>query len=88
MVLASGSRSEPPINHLHSGSIPDEIGAVLGVEPSRSVYLNFWGAAAAILKKDLRAEFRTKEVFNSAVVFALLVTTLDRREDDTLATRS
>jgi heme exporter protein B len=33
----------------------------------------FWGAALAILKKDLRAEFRTKEVFNAAVVFALLV---------------
>ena len=33
----------------------------------------FWGAALAILRKDLRAEFRTKEVFNSAVVFALLV---------------
>lgn len=35
--------------------------------------MNFWGAAFAILKKDLRAEFRTKEVFNSSVVFALLV---------------
>ena len=33
----------------------------------------FWGAAFAILRKDLRAEFRTKEVFNAAVVFALLV---------------
>jgi heme exporter protein B len=33
----------------------------------------FWNAAIAILKKDLRAEFRTKEVFNSALVFALLV---------------
>src|SRR5450759_2128194 len=33
----------------------------------------FWKAAIAILKKDLRAEFRTKEVFNSALVFALLV---------------
>src|SRR3954468_3849356 len=33
----------------------------------------FWGAALAILRKDLRAEFRTKEVFNSALVFALLV---------------
>ncbi|OFV96606.1 MAG: hypothetical protein A3H28_15995 [Acidobacteria bacterium RIFCSPLOWO2_02_FULL_61_28] len=28
---------------------------------------------AVILKKDLRVEFRTKEVFNSAAVFALLV---------------
>ena len=27
----------------------------------------------AILRKDLRAEFRTKEVFNSSVVFAVLV---------------
>lgn len=33
----------------------------------------FWRAALAILRKDLRAEFRTKEVFNSSVVFALLV---------------
>jgi heme exporter protein B len=33
----------------------------------------FWGAAFAILRKDLRAEFRTKEVFNATVVFALLV---------------
>lgn len=33
----------------------------------------FWRAAIAILRKDLRAEFRTKEVFNSSVVFALLV---------------
>src|SRR5208282_2138483 len=33
----------------------------------------FWKAALAILRKDLRAEFRTKEVFNSSVVFALLV---------------
>ena len=33
----------------------------------------YWGAAFAILRKDLRAEFRTKEVFNAAVVFALLV---------------
>ena len=35
--------------------------------------MRFWGAALAILRKDLRAEFRTKEVFNSSVVFALLV---------------
>src|ERR1035437_854626 len=42
-------------------------------EAPRSVYLMFWGAAFAILRKDLRAEFRTKEVFNAAVVFALLV---------------
>ena len=35
--------------------------------------MNFWGAAFAILRKDLRAEFRTKEVFNSALVFSLLV---------------
>ena len=33
----------------------------------------FWKTAAAILKKDLRVEFRTKEVFNSAAVFSLLV---------------
>lgn len=35
--------------------------------------MTFWGTALAILKKDLRAEFRTKEVFNSALVFALVV---------------
>jgi heme exporter protein B len=35
--------------------------------------LSFWGAASAILRKDLRAEFRTKQVFNSALVFSLLV---------------
>ena len=33
----------------------------------------FWKTAAVILRKDLRVEFRTKEVFNSAAVFALLV---------------
>ena len=33
----------------------------------------FWKTAFAILKKDLRVEFRTKEVFNSSAVFALLV---------------
>ena len=33
----------------------------------------FWKAAFAILRKDLRVEFRTKEVFNSSAVFALLV---------------
>ena len=35
--------------------------------------MKFWGAVFAILKKDLRSEFRTKEVFNSSAVFALLV---------------
>jgi len=35
--------------------------------------LPFWKTVAVILKKDLRVEFRTKEVFNSAAVFALLV---------------
>jgi heme exporter protein B len=30
-------------------------------------------AAGAIFRKDLRSEFRTKEVFNSSAVFALLV---------------
>lgn len=35
--------------------------------------MTFWGAAIAILNKDLRSEFRTKEVFNSSAVFALLV---------------
>ena len=62
-------------NHLHSGLIPDEIGDCLS--PSERAgqehRLNFWSAAFVILKKDLRAEFRTKEVFNSSLVFALLV---------------
>lgn len=35
--------------------------------------MSFWGAAFAIFRKDLRSEFRTKEVFNSSAVFALLV---------------
>ena len=35
--------------------------------------MSFWKAALAVLKKDLRSEFRTKEVFSSSVVFALLV---------------
>ncbi len=33
----------------------------------------FWKTTVAILRKDLRVEFRTKEVFNSSAVFALLV---------------
>ena len=33
----------------------------------------FWKTVGVILKKDLRVEFRTKEVFNSSAVFALLV---------------
>ena len=35
--------------------------------------MSFWRATFAILKKDLQSEFRTKEVFNSALVFSLLV---------------
>jgi len=35
--------------------------------------VRFWSAVGAILRKDLKAEFRTKEVFNSSAVFALLV---------------
>ncbi|MBI4464393.1 MAG: heme exporter protein CcmB [Acidobacteria bacterium] len=35
--------------------------------------MSSWGASFAILKKDLQSELRTKEVFNSALVFALLV---------------
>ncbi len=41
--------------------------------PPRSARVSFWGSTAAIIKKDLRSEFRTKEVFNSAAVFSLLV---------------
>src|ERR1043166_7210270 len=40
---------------------------------ARSNSVTFWRAAAAIFRKDLRSEFRTKEVFNSSAVFALLV---------------
>jgi len=35
--------------------------------------LPFWETAVAILRKDMRVEFRTKEVFNSSAVFAILV---------------
>jgi heme exporter protein B len=35
--------------------------------------LAFWNAALTIFKKDLRAEFRTKEAFNSSAAFSLLV---------------
>ncbi|MBI2818418.1 MAG: heme exporter protein CcmB, partial [Acidobacteria bacterium] len=43
------------------------------VETARSAPVSFWSAVGAILRKDLKAEFRTKEVFNSSAVFALLV---------------
>jgi len=43
------------------------------VETAPSEPVSFWRAVAAILRKDLKAEFRTKEVFNSSAVFALLV---------------
>ncbi|MGH9784543.1 MAG: heme exporter protein CcmB [Terriglobia bacterium] len=33
----------------------------------------FWETTAVLLRKDLRVEFRTKEVFNSSAVFAILV---------------
>ena len=57
---------------LHFRAFPDEIDcrAQRAIEERP---LTFWGASYAILKKDLRAEFRTKEVFNSALVFALVV---------------
>jgi heme exporter protein B len=57
----------------------DEMSAAAGPGPQLSENYNgsspvtFSGAAWAILRKDLRAEFRTKEVFNSSAVFALLV---------------
>ncbi|MBI4459772.1 MAG: heme exporter protein CcmB [Acidobacteria bacterium] len=35
--------------------------------------MGVWEASLIILRKDLRVEFRTKEVFNSSLVFALLV---------------
>ena len=35
--------------------------------------VGFFSAATTIFLKDLRAEFRTKEVFNAAAVFSLLV---------------
>jgi len=34
--------------------------------------MNFWSAVAAILWKDMRAELRTKDIFSSMFVFALL----------------
>jgi heme exporter protein B len=34
--------------------------------------MNFWRATAAIVWKDLRAELRTKDIFSSMFVFALL----------------
>ncbi|HWP83645.1 MAG TPA: heme exporter protein CcmB, partial [Terriglobia bacterium] len=40
---------------------------------STALPVGFGAAVWAILRKDLKAEFRTKEVFNSAAVFALLV---------------
>jgi heme exporter protein B len=43
------------------------------LESDRTEPVSFWGAVAAILRKDVKAEFRTKEVFNSSAVFALLV---------------
>ena len=73
---SDGRRSShsPLTNHLLFLAIPVEIGVLPGGEPrARSVGLTFWGAAIVILKKDLRVEFRTKEVFNSAAVFSLLV---------------
>ena len=43
------------------------------LESVSSKPVSFWSAVGAILRKDLKAEFRTKEVFNSSAVFALLV---------------
>lgn len=34
--------------------------------------MNFWRAVAAIIRKDIRAELRTKDIFSSMFVFALL----------------
>jgi heme exporter protein B len=54
-----------------SAASPPKLNNVVAPEgPSKT---SFWGAAGAILRKDLRAELRTKQVFNSAAVFALLV---------------
>ncbi len=36
--------------------------------------MNFWQAVAAIIWKDIRAELRTKDIFSSMMVFALLAT--------------
>jgi heme exporter protein B len=43
------------------------------LETVSSKPVSFWNAVWVILRKDLKAEFRTKEVFNSSAVFALLV---------------
>ncbi|PKO20345.1 MAG: hypothetical protein CVU38_20600 [Chloroflexi bacterium HGW-Chloroflexi-1] len=36
--------------------------------------MDFWQAVAAIIWKDIRAELRTKDIFSSMMVFALLAT--------------
>lgn len=38
--------------------------------------MNFWKAVAAIVRKDIRAELRTKDIFSSMFVFALLAVIL------------
>ena len=38
--------------------------------------MNFWQAVAAIIWKDIRAELRTKDIFSSMMVFALLATVI------------
>ena len=54
-----------------SAAAPPSTQPALSALPSEPV--SFWSAAGAIFRKDLKAEFRTKEVFNSSAVFALLV---------------
>ena len=34
--------------------------------------MKFWKAVGAIIRKDIRAELRTKDIFSSMFVFALL----------------
>ena len=53
--------------------IPDEIDFHALFHAKRILELNFLGTTLAILRKDLRAEFRTKEVFNASLVFSLIV---------------
>ena len=38
--------------------------------------MNFWRAVVAIIRKDIRAELRTKDIFSSMFVFALLAVIL------------
>jgi heme exporter protein B len=42
-------------------------------DPEKAFGASFWSATAAVIRKDLRLEWRTREVFSATVVFAALV---------------